>query len=95
MKKKMKMLMVTLGLAAIMAGSFATVAMAAGPAGYGTGTQDCIQQTDCLQTCDTLTADQLQDRVQLRDRLQDCDSVLDAVQDRIQQRDQLRDPTLK
>jgi hypothetical protein len=91
MSKKMKIMMIALGVSAILVLSFATVAMAAGPAGYGNGTGDCIQQEDCLQDCDGPIADQLQDRTQQRDRLQDCDPTVDPIQDRIQQRDQLKD----
>ena len=90
MSKKIKMLMIALGVSAIMVVSFASVAMAAGPSGFGDNDQDCVQQGDRLQDCDPIN-DQLQDPTQLRDRLQDCDPTEDPIQDRIQQRDQLKD----
>ena len=91
MSRKMKMLTIALGVSAILVLSFATVAMASGPTGYGHGTGDCIQQEDCLQDCDGPVTDQLQNRFQQRDRLQDCDPTEDPIQNRFQQRDQLRD----
>ena len=69
MSGKIKALVIALGVSAILVLSFATIAMAAGSAGYENGTGDCVQQQDCLQDCDGPIAGQIQDRIQQRDRL--------------------------
>jgi hypothetical protein len=90
MSKKMKMLMIALGVSTILVVSFAGIAMAAGPAGFGDRPQDCVQQGDRFQLCDPIN-DQPQDCIQKRDQLQDCDPSKDQIQDRVQQKDRLQD----
>ena len=80
MNKKLKVLMVALGVASILVISFAGVAMAAGQAGSADCTQDCIQSGDRLQECDPVN-DQARNGGQLRTQAQDCDLVPDQVGD--------------
>ncbi len=88
MNKRLKMLMVALGVAAILVISFASVAMAAGPAGSMDRAQDCILDGVPLQECDPVK-DQVRGGIKLNTQVQDCDLVPDPTCDPIQQRSHL------
>ena len=77
MNKKIRTLLVSLGVSAIMLFSFASVAMAAGYGGGTTRIQECQLDGECIAQCE----DPIQQRLgqvggqaggQVRDRLQDC-----------------------
>lgn len=77
--KKVKTLLVSLGVSAIIIFSFANLAMAAGYGGGTTRTMECQLDGECIEQCEDPI--QTQQRLgqaggqagdQIRDRLQDC-----------------------